>query len=667
MNSIPASMFIRFFRELALGLALILTVALRGAAADPNPGPELQLSVLHPHDPHSWDPTDALAIQVELHHPGLSDESLSSDPLILAPATVAWPETISLRVKAPDGSLATWPFLRSGTSVVEPLELALGDALAMQFVLDTDAARRLPQGRYSLVATLDIHDGTGWTGIRESAPLSLVVGPPPRVDVGTLEVELVGGSQLAVGDPWVVAMRVLPPLGTGSETVLRAGYRFRVFDQAGLEKPWNFEPAATLPRFPGLADLSYTGLYPVLAVLPPSAATGLQAGTYRLEASWSGPPGGVGRTQSVNVVVSPLTAVSGNPGRTDAVLQQRLQWAKSLLWLAEYSSTTEIEQLSRQAAPLLLGVEGMARDAFRNEPPNPDTAFLLSEIYFLSGDFEAAEAFASLARGLHFPRLTLESLGLNSGLEEIDVLREAIATGVARDPGRVLPYLRPALQAARPPDLTAQWAKSARASTEYRATDYGASQATGAPNVTRHADNAKAWASKLADAGEEWLEVTYPTAVQANGVRIVQSFNPGAVVRIELLTESGISSTVWTGPDRTLYTKGEIGILEVSFPATTQPVARVKVVLDTKLVAGWNEIDAVQLLAAPAPLPAPRLVYQIDSNNPHVLEFKPWLSAHVLQRATRLSPPDWVDVVSLPPVRVEVGSQSAFFRLIKKP
>jgi hypothetical protein len=145
-----------------------------------------------------------------------------------------------------------------------------------------------------------------------------------------------------------------------------------------------------------------------------------------------------------------------------------------------------------------------------------------------------------------------------------------------------------------------QWAITARASSEYRATDYSASQATGAPNVARHGDNAKAWAPKLADGGEEWIELTFAQAVRATEVRVVQSFNPGAIVRIEVIDESDRASVVWTGPDKSAYAKNEIGTLVAKFPVTEKPIARVKLVLDAKSVAGWNEIDAVQLIAGPA-------------------------------------------------------------------
>ncbi len=151
---------------------------------------------------------------------------------------------------------------------------------------------------------------------------------------------------------------------------------------------------------------------------------------------------------------------------------------------------------------------------------------------------------------------------------------------------------------AGPPNTLRQWASAARASSEYRETGYSAAQATGAPNVARAADDPRAWAPKLPDAGEEWLEVTFAQAVRATEARVVQSFQPGAIVRIDTIDESGTATTVWTGPDQTVYEPGRIGVLSATFNAPAKPVVRLKIVLDTRRVASWNEIDAVELIGS---------------------------------------------------------------------
>jgi hypothetical protein len=83
-------------------------------------------------------------------------------------------------------------------------------------------------------------------------------------------------------------------------------------------------------------------------------------------------------------------------------------------------------------------------------------------------------------------------------------------------------------------------------------------------------------------------------------VRVVQNFNPGAIMRIEVIDEAGAATKVWSRPDVTAYAKNEIGTLVARFPVTEKPIGRVKLVVDAKVVAGFNEIDAVQLvLCAP--------------------------------------------------------------------
>ena len=102
-------------------------------------------------------------------------------------------------------------------------------------------------------------------------------------------------------------------------------------------------------------------------------------------------------------------------------------------------------------------------------------------------------------------------------------------------------------------DPKGQWASTATASSEYRPTDYSASRATGPPDVTRYGDNVNAWASRLADAGEEWLEVTFPNAVHATAVRVRQVYNPGAIIRVEVYDATGTATTVFSGMDTNVY------------------------------------------------------------------------------------------------------------------
>jgi len=217
-------------------------------------------------------------------------------------------------------------------------------------------------------------------------------------------------------------------------------------------------------------------------------------------------------------------------------------------------------------------------------------------------------------------------------------------------------------------DPLGQWAATATASSEYRTSgDYSASRATGAPDVTRYGDSPGAWASLRADAGPEWLELTFSNAVVATAVRVRQVFNPGAIDRVDVIDAAGDSSTVYSGVATNPAPAGQIAWFVARFPPTPQPVQRVRVSLDSARVKGWNEIDAVQLVAAPAlPPTAPRLAYSYQAAT-GTLEIAAWPAGFVLQRATRLAPADWQVYAAQPPVTVPTPGGPAFFRLVQSP
>ncbi len=144
-----------------------------------------------------------------------------------------------------------------------------------------------------------------------------------------------------------------------------------------------------------------------------------------------------------------------------------------------------------------------------------------------------------------------------------------------------------------------RWATSViERSSQYGSPAYGAVQALGEPNVfPDHADDAQAWASATADGRREFLALAYNDPIQAAGVAIFETYNPGAVDRVEVRNlGTGEWVEVWTGT-ATAQPK-EARVFMVSFPLTTFLVDGVRLELDSPAVAGWNEIDAVALLDA---------------------------------------------------------------------
>lgn len=146
-------------------------------------------------------------------------------------------------------------------------------------------------------------------------------------------------------------------------------------------------------------------------------------------------------------------------------------------------------------------------------------------------------------------------------------------------------------------DIGAQWATAAEASSQFGDDGYAPAQATGAPTVGIASDNPLAWASEAPDGGEETLTLSFEHAVMPTGIRIYESFNPGAVVRVEVLDDDSEEWVVlWEGQELTNET------LRVFSPVLEQEdlrTAQVRLTLDTASVPGWNEIDAVQLLGVP--------------------------------------------------------------------
>ncbi|MBI2900496.1 MAG: hypothetical protein HYY17_09940 [Planctomycetes bacterium] len=145
-----------------------------------------------------------------------------------------------------------------------------------------------------------------------------------------------------------------------------------------------------------------------------------------------------------------------------------------------------------------------------------------------------------------------------------------------------------------------QWASDAKASSEYSDTGWSAKQATGKPDTPTAGDNRTAWASKQPDAGAEWLELTYDRWVRPTHVRVRETFNPGAVVKVEARDAEDRWHVLWQGDDPT---RESPGWFTASFGATKVVTRTIRVTLDSAAVEGWNEIDAVELIGDPAPVP----------------------------------------------------------------
>lgn len=153
-------------------------------------------------------------------------------------------------------------------------------------------------------------------------------------------------------------------------------------------------------------------------------------------------------------------------------------------------------------------------------------------------------------------------------------------------------------QAVDPRFFAGQWAVDAVASSAFGSDGYSALQATGAPDTPTPGDLPTAWASQDPDGGAETLELAYGVPVNPAAIAIYETYNPGSIVLIEAYNADADEWVVlWEGAVEESDTPFRIyspALAPVDF-VTDQ----IRLTLDTSVVTGWNEIDAVQLFGRP--------------------------------------------------------------------
>lgn len=125
---------------------------------------------------------------------------------------------------------------------------------------------------------------------------------------------------------------------------------------------------------------------------------------------------------------------------------------------------------------------------------------------------------------------------------------------------------------------------------------WGPEQALGAPDTPLAGDRETAWASETEDDGPEWLALGFARAVVPTGVRVHETFHPGALVAITATDADGVERELWRGVDP-VPREREAGVALVPL-VTDVATRRVTLHLASDAVAGWNEVDAVGLHGA---------------------------------------------------------------------
>ena len=127
----------------------------------------------------------------------------------------------------------------------------------------------------------------------------------------------------------------------------------------------------------------------------------------------------------------------------------------------------------------------------------------------------------------------------------------------------------------------------------FKGPSWNAVQITGAPDTPVAGDLVTAWASKGPDMGEVWIDLEYAEAVTPEAVRVHETYNPGAVARVQAQRPDGSWALLWEG---TATPGSAPWWFEPRLESVRFSTTKIRLIVDTSRVEGWNEIDAVELL-----------------------------------------------------------------------
>lgn len=145
-----------------------------------------------------------------------------------------------------------------------------------------------------------------------------------------------------------------------------------------------------------------------------------------------------------------------------------------------------------------------------------------------------------------------------------------------------------------------QWASDADGSSEYGSNSWSFEQATGEPDTDTCGDQGTAWAG-ASSTSREILRVSFETPVIPTEVNIYQTYNPGAIVQIDVANSDNpdLVLPIEDSADEPGNTKCP-GVFTLDLSDVDEPIDMVVIYLDQELTGNWNEIDAVELVGVPA-------------------------------------------------------------------
>jgi hypothetical protein len=140
-----------------------------------------------------------------------------------------------------------------------------------------------------------------------------------------------------------------------------------------------------------------------------------------------------------------------------------------------------------------------------------------------------------------------------------------------------------------------QWASTVLGySSQWSATGWGATQATGAPDTAAYGDFDTAWTPLSINGTLEYLTLGFDTKVYSTGALIRETWGNGFVTQVQALDTLGTYHTVWSGTDTSLPGKAVDDVL--SWAQTSYLTTGLKIFVNTNHNRRtWEAIDAVKL------------------------------------------------------------------------
>lgn len=142
-----------------------------------------------------------------------------------------------------------------------------------------------------------------------------------------------------------------------------------------------------------------------------------------------------------------------------------------------------------------------------------------------------------------------------------------------------------------------QWASKVLAYSSQKSEQfYAAKQVLGIPNsMDGYTDSPFSWATKDIDNKEiEFIHVAFEEAMYVEQFVIVESVNPGAIDQVFLYDAAGNEYLVFqTARSRPIYTQSRFFARKID--RTPYKAVSLKLILNTKAVAGSNQIDAIAI------------------------------------------------------------------------